>query len=173
MSMLFRLPKQLPPLNVLLEEIGRPTVLELARALDVHERTVRRWVAANDAPKSALLTLFWLTRWGMQWLDADLYNEAQLHFAMNSCQARQIRELKGRLNRVGRLGSFGSANDPAEGVELPRPGDPHPMFVQRRPVALDGRRLKATAAAPGVIQERQCAPPNGYRDFIRRKRRAA
>jgi hypothetical protein len=176
MSMLMRLPKYLPPLDVLLHDIHRPTPAALAQAMGVTESTAKRWIANNEAPKPVLLALFWLTRWGMQWTDADLYNEAQLHFSMNRCQARQILDLKGKLRRAAKLGNFGSANDPAEGIELPVPDGTKVVQVKRERGHVPGvprRANEGARLAPGVIRERQVKPPVGYHQFVHKKRRAA
>lgn len=176
MSMLMKLPKYVPPLDELLYYTHRPTAAALAKAMGVTESTAKRWIAKNEAPKSVLLALFWLTRWGMQWVDADLYNEAQLHFAMNRCQARQIRDLKSKLRRAAKLGNFGSANDPAEGIELPVPAGTQPVQIHRQRMTVPGsprRPAEAAPLAPGVIRERQVKPPVGFHQFIHKKRRAA
>jgi len=176
MSMLMRLPKHVPKLNDLLYDLFNPTVAELAAAMGVSERTAKRWVAENDAPLSVKLALFWLTKWGMQWTNADLYNEAQLHFSMNSCQARHIRDLKTKLRRTAKLGSFGSANDPAEGVELPLPAGVKAVQMHRQTVNLPRgakRDRRVDPLAPGLIRERLCKPTVGYQHFVQKKRRAA
>lgn len=176
MSMLMKLPKYIPPLDDLLYDIHRPTPAALAEAMGVSEDVAKRWIAKNEAPKPVLLALFWLTRWGMQWMDADLYNEAQLHFSMNGCQARQIRDLRSKLRRAAKLGNFGSANDPAEGIELPVPAGMKVVQIHRERVSVPGtprRPVDALLLAPGAIRERQVRPPAGYRHFIQKKRRAA
>lgn len=176
MSMLMRLPKYIPPLDELLYDIHKPTPAALAQAMGVTESTAKRWIASNEAPKPVLIALFWLTRWGMQWMDADLYNEAQLHFSMNRCQARQIRDLKSKLHRAAKLGNFGSANDPAEGIELPLPAGMTVVQVHRDRVPVPGtprRTQEAARLAPGAIRERQVRPPVGYHQFVHKKRRAA
>jgi hypothetical protein len=175
MSMLFRLPKYMPPLDAMLHDIFSPSPAALAAAMGVTERTVHRWIAKNDAPHPVKLALFWLTRWGMQWTDADLYNEAQLHFAMNRCQAGQIRDLKGKLRRTAKLANFGSANDPAEGVELPLPADTKPVQLHRPREPLPGtsKRGRGVEKYPGAIRERLCKPTMGYQQFVHKKRSAA
>lgn len=177
MSMLTRMPGVVPPLHVLIDDLHRPSPKELANALGVGERTVRRWIAENHAPRPVLLALFWLTRWGMQWIDADLYNEAQLHFAMNTCQAVQMREMRKRIDRLARIGNFGSANDPNEYMALPVPGAAQPvrLYVKKREAhpaqRQSGRR--APHADAQVIRERLCRPTTGFHHFIRKKRAAA
>ena len=173
---LYGLPKHVPKLDDLLYDLFNPTVAELAAAMGVSERTAKRWVAENDAPLPVKLALFWLTKWGMQWTNADLYNEAQLHFSMNGCQARLIRDLKTKLHRTAKLGSFGSANDPAEGVELPLPPGLKAVQLHRQRVNLAGiakRDRKVDPLAPGLIRERLCKPTVSYQHFVQKKRRTA
>jgi hypothetical protein len=47
----------LPTFQQVLEDLGNPGAETLARALGVHPRTVRRWTAADAAPRSTLLAL--------------------------------------------------------------------------------------------------------------------
>jgi hypothetical protein len=75
--MLHRIPRQIPDLQTLLDDLGRPRTESIARALGVSPSTARRWVAAGNAPRSALLALFWLTRWGHSAVDADCFNDGQ------------------------------------------------------------------------------------------------
>ena len=69
--MLNRLPRQMPPLDVMLADIGNPTTREVARALDVTERTVRRWLSHGTAPRPVMLALFWVTSWGLSATDCE------------------------------------------------------------------------------------------------------
>jgi monomeric isocitrate dehydrogenase len=121
--MLNRLPAMLPSLRELMAECGNAKPHELAKALDVDERTVYRWLATDRAPRAALLSIFWVTKWGMSLADAETFNLAQLHMGMTEAlklelnRARaEIAALQEQMGRIGRLGDFGSANDPAPGV---------------------------------------------------------
>lgn len=88
--MLYRLPKSVPPFGVMVHDIGNPSPRDLARALGVSTRTVYHWLKHDTAPRPVLLSLFWVTKWGQQWLDADLYNEARLHRGLSEALARQM-----------------------------------------------------------------------------------
>lgn len=74
--MLVHIPRQLPPLSALLDDLGQPRPHALARALGVSARTVQRWIARDDAPRPALLALFWLSRWGRSVVECAAVNEA-------------------------------------------------------------------------------------------------
>lgn len=76
--MIRRLPGQLPPLSLMLDDIGRPSPASIARALGVSARSVRRWIATDAAPRPILAALFWLTRWGVSQVAADAHNSATL-----------------------------------------------------------------------------------------------
>ena len=114
--MLNRLPRQIPPLSWMLDDIGNPKPREVAGALGVSERTVKGWIARDEAPTPVLLSLFWLTRWGRQAVDAEAHNAACMHATMAALLRDELAELNARMQRLGRIADFGSANDPAETV---------------------------------------------------------
>jgi len=76
--MLHQIPRRVPAFGLLYEDLGRPHPSNLSAALGVDESTVRRWIKAQDAPRPALLALFWVTTWGASQLDAELFNRWQL-----------------------------------------------------------------------------------------------
>lgn len=86
-EMLNRLPTWLPSLNELLRDIGTPGSERVAKALGVSESTVRRW-KRSSAPKTALLALWWLTRWGHSAWDAEMANRTRL--ALDLAEALQL-----------------------------------------------------------------------------------
>ena len=61
----------------------------------------------------ALLALFWVTHWGEQRIDVELYNRAQLEHGMADALKRQVKELELTIERLMTLADFGSANDPS------------------------------------------------------------
>jgi hypothetical protein len=111
-----RLPRQIPPLSWLLDDIGNPKPREVARALGVSERSVKGWITRDEAPVPVLLSLFWLTRWGRQSVDADAHNAACMHATMAALLRDELTELNARIQRLGRIADSGSANDPAEAI---------------------------------------------------------
>lgn len=114
--MLILIPKSVPSLALLLEDLGNPAPAKVAKALGVSLRTVQRWVAIGEAPRAAMLALFWVTRWGQSAVDAETYNCNQMHAQMARALRDEVAELTGLLAKVGRIADFGSANDPARQV---------------------------------------------------------
>jgi hypothetical protein len=91
------LPISTPPLSVLLHDLGTPHVRQWAAALDVGERTARRWMAEDQAPRPVMLSLFWVSTWGRQWLDVDQQNRLvqQMHIAQSL--ARELDQARAEL----------------------------------------------------------------------------
>lgn len=114
--MLNRLPRQLPPLSMMLDDIGNPTNKEIARAICMKEATVRKWRKHDQAPHAVMLALFWLTKWGVAAVDAEAHNAAVMSAGIARERLTRIGELEGRIQRLGRIAQFGSANDPGPGV---------------------------------------------------------
>lgn len=109
------MPRYLPALSVLLEDLGHPAPRLWARALGISERTAARWLAADDAPQMARLALFWVTRWG--WSAVESEARFALDTSRQLCDAyrRDIAALQARIDRMQRIGHFGCANDPVAG----------------------------------------------------------
>jgi len=105
-------PRSLPALSQLLPILGNPSPREIARFLDVTERTVYAWKAADRAPKAAILALFWESSYGLSSLDAELHNTAMVHKRHAESLARHVVNLECRIARLEKIGSFGSANSP-------------------------------------------------------------
>lgn len=121
--MLNRLPSptQMPPLWMLVDDIGRPSPRQLARSFDVTERTVKRWLKEDQAPRAVMFALFWLTRWGQQAVHCEAHNDAILQASIARNLRDQIERLRAQLEHLGRIADFGAANDPAESVRARRP----------------------------------------------------
>lgn len=75
----------------------------------------------GHAPRPVLLSLFWLTRWGMSLVEAEALNLAQLHMGMTRALKSENAALRSEIARLALLGDFGCANDPACDAPLPRP----------------------------------------------------
>jgi hypothetical protein len=111
--MLHLLPRQLPPLALMLDDIGRPSAAALARTFGVSETTARRWLAGEPAPRLAQAAVFWLTRWGRSEVDAAAVNDARNLAGLVSALETENAALAARCGRLAALSEgFGSANCP-------------------------------------------------------------
>jgi predicted DNA-binding transcriptional regulator AlpA len=106
------LPPSLPIWQAILDDLGCPPVHRIARTLGVSERTVYRWNRAGQAPRMALLALFWLTRWGRSEVDTRATNDAILAVSYLRSLSDRVRQLEGELQRVLALSATGAANSP-------------------------------------------------------------
>lgn len=113
--MLHLIPRHVPPLSIMLDDIGRPAPAALAKTLHVHERTVRRWMATDRAPRPVQLTLFWLTRWGQGEVNARAVNDARLYAGLVGALRDEKTKAEHQVHRLLKIGDFGSANDPMNG----------------------------------------------------------
>ncbi|WP_374675568.1 hypothetical protein [Ideonella sp.] len=110
----------------MLEDLGNPTAQQLARALGVTTRTVQRWHALGEAPRPAMLALFWLTRWGRSQVHCDAVNDAAVQAGLAKALQRQVDELRRQVEHLRRIGDFGAANDPASSYRPPPVPTPDP-----------------------------------------------
>lgn len=101
--MLSKLPKHTPPLSVMLADLGNPHPRDIARSLGTGQSTVRRWISSDQAPRPVMLALFWVTRWGLQWLDADLYNLARTQAGLSEALRRELVIERGNDKAAPRL----------------------------------------------------------------------
>lgn len=109
---MFRAPRQLPTLDAMLSDLGRPPADVVARALGVTPRTVRRWLADGDAPRPVLLALFWESRFGRSQFAADAQNAAMWARAQVAGLEREKATLERRVAYLEGLACYGSANAP-------------------------------------------------------------
>lgn len=130
--MLNRLPRQMPPLLTMLDDIGRPRAKELARTFMVSERTAQSWLQKGHAPHAVMLAIFWLTRWGMSSLYCEAHNAAVTSAGLARARQTEIERLETKIQRLARIANFGSANDPAPGVatftRAPKGAEPDEMW---------------------------------------------
>lgn len=105
-------PKALPIWQAILDDLGDPSARRVARALGVSVRTVYRWNAAQEAPRCAVLALFWLTRWGRSQVDAQAANDAAMACSYVETLTREVERLEIELRHVHALNASGAANQP-------------------------------------------------------------
>ncbi|MEK8084884.1 hypothetical protein WNB94_00575 [Aquabacterium sp. A3] len=90
------MPRQIPGFRAITEDLGA-TPRDIARSLDVGLSTAYRWLQNDQAPRMACLSLFWLTRWGLSQVDAELFNLHQVHAGHADALQRRVRELESQL----------------------------------------------------------------------------
>lgn len=151
--MLNRIPRQMPPLWLMLQDIGNPHPRELARAFAVSERTARTWLKAEVAPLPVMCAIFWLTKWGQSSVNADAVNDAVNQYGLAEGLRREVNDLRARLDRLGRIADFGAANDPAPGVALPATVQPPPGTAPKA-TAVRTEEPGSTAGTSGSAAER-------------------
>lgn len=108
---LHRMPRSTPALSVLLQSLGDPAALELARALAVSERTARRWQRADQAPRAAMVALYFVSRWGWSEIESDALYAIDTARALSKALREENAALWAALSRLQGIGDFGCAND--------------------------------------------------------------
>lgn len=99
-GMLNRIPRSMPSLSTMLDDLGRPTPAALARALRVSVSTARRWISDDDAPFAVLATIFWVTRWGISAVDAEAYNSAVMHAGLAAQLKLDLAQSRRQVDRL-------------------------------------------------------------------------
>lgn len=108
---MFLAPRQLPPLSYLLDDLpAAPRAV--ARHLGVSWRTLQRWIKREQAPRAALLALFFESRWGRSALDAKAVNDARVAHGLARALEGENAKLRERIAYLERVGQFGTANAP-------------------------------------------------------------
>ena len=92
-------PQQLPPFSLMVDDCGQ-SVRTIARYLGVTDRTVKRWLDQDAAPRAAMLALFFCTRWGRSWINCDAENHAQLAHIEAAIAASQLKKERERCDRA-------------------------------------------------------------------------
>lgn len=109
---MFTAPKHLPPLDLMIADLGHPHPREIALFLGVTERTVYNWMQQNEAPRPAALALFWETTWGRSLVDAQAVNGQRVYMGLAQSLQRECDTLRARVAYLERVGTFGAANAP-------------------------------------------------------------
>lgn len=87
---------------------------QLARHLDISPRTLQRFQAAGQAPRTIMLAMFWETRWGRSAADTEAANWAALHYRRAEIAERQNVALRRQCTALEQAlaESHGAANSP-------------------------------------------------------------
>ena len=109
-------PITVPDWPLILEDLNNPPAWRVARVLGVGLRTVRRYNATGHAPRTVLLALFWLTRWGRSAVHTQATNDAILACSYLAALKARVQYLENEVSRLDALGNSGAANNPLIGV---------------------------------------------------------
>lgn len=113
---MFRAPYgvQMPSLLTMLDDLPH-NVPMLCKHLDISKSTLDRYIKAEGAPRTVMLSLFWETRWGVSQINCQAVNDAAMHYGysdmlrqQNAKLHRQIAQLESERSTYGHL----AANTP-------------------------------------------------------------
>lgn len=181
-------PRRLPAWELICNDLGRPPVPRIARALGVGASTVYRWHQMEDAPRMACLALFWLTRWGRSEIDTRATNDAMTAVALaraldedRQALRRQVleldaerHELASRLERLRQMVDA-TAADRGSGATAGRshtgmapwgssaPGWSVGWQLMPQPLSVPPAAPPAPAQAPSAGPDSPAAPPPSAR----------
>lgn len=105
-------PRSIPAFSQIVPALGGPSPREISRYLEVTERTVYRWQASDDAPRAALLALFWESSYGLSAIDCELHNAAQVHKNHAQSLVKELVNLRRRIAFLEKNGRFDCSNQP-------------------------------------------------------------
>lgn len=105
-------PTTLPIWQMILDDLGNPPPVRVARVLGIGSRTVARYSQHGHAPRVACLALFWLTRWGRSSVHTQATNDAIVACGYAESLRRDVQRLEGQLAHLLALGGSGASNDP-------------------------------------------------------------
>lgn len=106
------IPRHLPTWQMMHDDLGRPTAAEVSKLLGVSLRTVYGWNRAGQAPRTAMLAVFWLTSWGRSATSTHLENGARVLQSLTESLNNENAGLRLRIARLEQTGDFGAANQP-------------------------------------------------------------
>jgi len=106
-------------LRPLLDQL-QATPAEVAKFLQVTERSVWRWLSEGSAPFAALAALWHETPTGRHVTALDVGNEVVIYRGLSSAHEKAAQDARATLARVLAIGDFGAANDPV--LSGPPPG---------------------------------------------------
>jgi hypothetical protein len=106
------LANRLPSFSQLIEALPEREPGQLCKYLDITHQTLRRWKAAQTAPRMAMLAMYWETPYGASLVNTTAHNGA-MYARQEVCGLKaENAMLHARIARLEGLGNFGSANEP-------------------------------------------------------------
>ena len=108
-----------PSFNFLCDDMLTRDPARIAAHLGVTVKTLQRWQDSDQAPRTALLALFYESRWGYSLLATTSHNEALYARQEVAGLQRENAMLRTRIARLESLGDFGAANAPLLGATAP------------------------------------------------------
>lgn len=110
---MFRGPSKagLPPFSLMLKDLPA-TQQEIARHLDLTERTVSTYLKHESAPRAVQLAVFWETRWGRSAADCEAANWGAVYYRKAMALERENERLRAQLATMEDLRNDGAANTP-------------------------------------------------------------
>lgn len=111
--MLYKMPTRLPALADMVRDLNAKPA-DIAKALDVSQSSVYRWLELGQGPRPAALALYWLTTWGQDELSVEQHNRAEVYQGLAEALQRHIVTLESEVQRLSQIGHYGSANDPSQ-----------------------------------------------------------
>jgi predicted DNA-binding transcriptional regulator AlpA len=125
--MIKKMPRRVPALADMLEDLSA-TPADVAKALRVNQSTVYRWIKQNKAPWPVMLSLYWVTRWGLSELDAELFNRANTYQGYADSLKRALSSVEAQMQHLSQIGHYGSANDPLPSIVSTQTFPPRPSI---------------------------------------------
>lgn len=108
--------KHTPPLSYLLDDLLTSDSEAIAAHLGVSVQTFNRWKAKDEAPRAALLALFYESRWGYSLMETTAENGRICEMQWRKSLQKENAMLRARIDRLEKIGSFGAANAPVLAV---------------------------------------------------------
>ena len=101
-----------PPLSYMLDDIFVRDLKKIAKHLGVTVQTLKKWRANDNAPRAAMLALFYETQWGYSLMYTTAHNGEKYARELSDSLQRTNDALRVRIARLEALGNFESANEP-------------------------------------------------------------
>lgn len=101
-----------PPLSYMLDDLFVRDLKKVAKHLGVSVQTLKKWKAKDEAPRAALLALFYETQWGYSLVATTAHNGEMFQRQLADSLKRTNAALRVRIARLEALGNFESANEP-------------------------------------------------------------